>query len=143
MTIDPRDIQIYVLGEHGDTQFPVWSHGNIGGLSVHEWLEKHPSFSEQDLGLIAEKVKNAAYDIIAAKGSTHYGIAISLARITRSILKDEHAVLPVSVHLEDSIKQPMSVLVPLQSSIVKAFAKLLKCLSMSPSNNKCTIPSKH
>ena len=45
-------------------------------------------------------MKNAAYDIIAAKGSTHYGIAISLARITRSILKDEHAVLPVSVHLE-------------------------------------------
>ena len=59
LTIDPRDIQIYVLGEHGDTQFPVWSHGNIGGLSVHEWLEKHPNFSEQDLGLIAEKVKNA------------------------------------------------------------------------------------
>ena len=48
LTIDPRDIQIYVLGEHGDTQFPVWSHGNIGGLSVHEWLEKHPNFSEQD-----------------------------------------------------------------------------------------------
>ena len=100
LTIVPRDIQIYVLGEHGDTQFPVWSHGNIGGLSVHEWLEKHPIFSEQDLGQIAEKVKNAAYDIIAAKGSTHYGIAISLSRITRSILKDEHAVLPVSVHLE-------------------------------------------
>ena len=55
LTIDPRDIQIYVSGEHGDTQFPVWSHSNIGGLSVHEWLEKHPSFSEQDLGLIAEK----------------------------------------------------------------------------------------
>ena len=59
LTIDPRDIQIYVLGEHGDTQFPVWSHGNIGGLSVHEWLEKHPKFfgAGSDLSLIAEKVK--------------------------------------------------------------------------------------
>ena len=142
LTIDPRDIQIYVLGEHGDTQFPVWSHGNIGGLNVHEWLENTQFFGARSRP-DCRKVKNAAYDIIAAKGSTHYGIAISLARITRSILNDEHAVLPVSVHLEGQYQATDVCISSLQSSIVKAFAKLLKCLSMSPSNNKCTIPSKH
>lgn len=98
--IDPRDINIYILGEHGDTQFPVWSHGNIGGLKITEWLAQHPEFSQEDLLTLSERVKNAAYEIISYKGSTHYGIAISLARITQAIFQDENAVLPVSVHLE-------------------------------------------
>ena len=72
------------------------------------------SFSEQDPAWIAEKVKMPLMDIIAAKGSTHYGIVLSLAEITRSIFYDEHAVLPVSVHLLEGQYQanPMSVLVP-------------------------------
>lgn len=98
--IDPRDVNIYILGEHGDTQFPVWSHGNIGGLKISEWLNQHPEFSDSDLIELSENVKNAAYEIIHYKGSTHYGIAISLARITKAILLDENSVLPVSVHLE-------------------------------------------
>lgn len=98
--IDPRDVNIYILGEHGDTQFPVWSHGNIGGLKITEWLTQHPEFSQEDLLTLSENVKNAAYEIINYKGSTHYGIAIALARITQAILQDENAVLPVSVHLE-------------------------------------------
>lgn len=97
--VDPRDVQVYVLGEHGDTQFPVWSHAYIGGLDLKEWIQAHPELTRRDLDVIATDVKNAAYDIIDAKGSTHYGIAISLARITRAILYDENAVLPVSVHL--------------------------------------------
>lgn len=99
INVDPRDVNVYVLGEHGDTQFPVWSHGTIGGLSIGEWLDKHPELSRADLVKIAEEVKVAAYTIIEAKGSTHYGIAIALARITKAILNDEKAVLPVSVHL--------------------------------------------
>ncbi|MBL1230179.1 L-lactate dehydrogenase [Enterococcus sp. BWB1-3] len=98
--IDPRDVNIYILGEHGDTQFPVWSHGNIGGLKITEWLDQHPEFSQEDLLKLSENVKNAAYEIINYKGSTHYGIAIALARITQAILQDENSVLPVSVHLE-------------------------------------------
>lgn len=98
--IDPRDVNIYILGEHGDTQFPVWSHGNIGGLKITEWLIQHPEYSQAELVELAEEVKNAAYEIIGYKGSTHYGIAIALARITKAILQDENAVLPVSVHLE-------------------------------------------
>ncbi|WP_086349987.1 L-lactate dehydrogenase [Candidatus Enterococcus clewellii] len=98
--IDPRDVNIYILGEHGDTQFPVWSHGNIGGLKITEWLAQHPEFSQEELVELSEKVKNAAYEIINYKGSTHYGIAIALARITQAILQDENAVLPVSVHLD-------------------------------------------
>ncbi|MBS7578240.1 MULTISPECIES: L-lactate dehydrogenase [unclassified Enterococcus] len=97
--VDPRDVQVYVLGEHGDSQFPVWSHANIGGLQLNEWSALHPEVSKVEFNEIAESVKNAAYEIIEAKGSTHYGIAIALARITKAIIHDENAVLPVSVHL--------------------------------------------
>lgn len=102
--VDPRDVNIYILGEHGDTQFPVWSHGNIGGLKITEWLAQHPQFSQEELVELSENVKNSAYEIISYKGSTHYGIAIALARITKAILQDENAVLPVSVHLEGQYK---------------------------------------
>ena len=67
LTIDPRDIQIYVLGEHGGDPISSLVPWQYWWLKCSRVAGKHPNFSEQDLGLIAEKVKNAAYDIIAAK----------------------------------------------------------------------------
>lgn len=96
---DPRDIQAYIIGEHGDTQFPVWSHANIGGLQVYEWVKKRPEVTEESLIQLVEDVRDAGYRIIERKGSTYYGIAISLARITKAIFDDEHAILPLSVQL--------------------------------------------
>ena len=97
--VDPRDVQVYVIGEHGDTQLPVWSHANIGGLHLAEWRANHPELTVEKLETLALEVKNTAYNIIEAKGSTHYGVAIALSRITKAILEDENAVLPVTVHL--------------------------------------------
>jgi L-lactate dehydrogenase len=47
-----------------------------------------------------ENVRDAAYTIINLKGATFYGIATALARITRAILDDENAVLPLSVYMD-------------------------------------------
>ena len=48
---------------------------------------------------IAEDVKNAAYKIIERKNATYYGIAMSVVRICRAILRDEKSILPVSTAL--------------------------------------------
>ena len=98
--VDARDVHAYIIGEHGDTQFPVWSHANIGGLPIYDWVEAHPDVTEEQLIDLVIDVRDAAYKIIQRKGSTHYGIAIALARITKAIFDDENAILPLSVYLD-------------------------------------------
>lgn len=99
LSVDARSVHAYIMGEHGDTEFPVWSHANIGGLPIYEWVSSH---SEIDQELLAEsftKVRNAAYEIINKKGATFYGIATNLARITRAILNDENSIFSVSSYM--------------------------------------------
>lgn len=98
--VDARNVHAYILGEHGDTEFPVWSHANIGGLQIYEWVKSHPEVNEQALTEIFFNTRDAAYEIIAKKGATYYGIGVALARITRAIFNDEKAILPLSVLLE-------------------------------------------
>src|SRR5699024_4700396 len=98
--VDARNVHGYILGEHGDTEFPVWSHANVAGLQIYEWVKKHPDIDEEALVNIFFNVRDAAYTIINKKGATFYGIAVALARITRAILNDENSVLPLSVYLD-------------------------------------------
>ncbi len=98
--VDARSVHAYIMGEHGDTEFAVWSHANIGGVKISEWVKQHPEMDENKLVQIFEDVRDAAYKIIDLKGATFYGIATALARITRAILNDEHAILPLSVYMD-------------------------------------------
>ena len=97
--VDARNVHGYILGEHGDTEFPVWSHANVAGLQIYEWVKDHPETDEEELDNLFFNVRDAAYTIIEKKGATFYGIAVALARITKAILNDENAVLPLSVYL--------------------------------------------
>lgn len=103
--VDARNVHGYILGEHGDTEFPVWSHTNIGGLQINEWVKDNPTFNKDALPGIFVKVRDAAYEIIEKKGSTSYGIAVALARITKAILNDEDSILPLSVYLDGQYQQ--------------------------------------
>lgn len=98
--VDAQDVQAYILGEHGDSQFPVWSHANIAGLTIYDWVMKHPEIDEEAMVNLSFNVRDAAYDIIKKKGATFYGIAVSLTRITQAILDNENAILPLSVYLD-------------------------------------------
>ncbi|MFD1465866.1 L-lactate dehydrogenase [Lapidilactobacillus mulanensis] len=100
VNVDARSVHAYIMGEHGDTEFAVWSHANIGGIKIAEWVKQHPEIDESKLVQMFEDVRDAAYTIINLKGATFYGIATALARITRAILDDEHAVLPLSVYMD-------------------------------------------
>ncbi|GIO37337.1 L-lactate dehydrogenase [Paenibacillus antibioticophila] len=91
--INPRSIHAHIVGEHGDSELPLWSLANVAGISLE--------FSEQDREEIFNNTKNAAYEIINAKGATSYAIALALDRIITSILQDEGSVLNVSTLLTD------------------------------------------
>ena len=101
--VDARNVHAYIIGEHGDTELPVWSHANIAGMVLSQYCSvcgRGCEFKEE-LGKIFEEVKNAAYRIIEYKGATYYAIALALVRIAGAILRDENSVLPVSSLIND------------------------------------------
>lgn len=88
--VNPKNIEAYVIGEHGDSEFIPWSNVNIAYKKVSDILEK------SELDKIEEEVRMSAYEIINKKGATAYGIGMCLVMITSAILEDQNIVLPVS-----------------------------------------------
>lgn len=98
--IDPRSVDAFIMGEHGDSEFAVWSHTNVGGLPLYEWVKSHSQTDEKALLNSFYKVKNAAYEIIDKKGATFYGIGMALARIVEAIINDTNSVFSTSSYLD-------------------------------------------
>ena len=88
--INPKSIHAFQVGEHGDSEFALWSSANIGGQPVTTMMPK------STLNGIEGFVRGKAYEIIDRKGSTEYGIGVSTVRILSCILGDERRVLSVS-----------------------------------------------
>ena len=100
--VSTASVHAYIIGEHGDTEFPLWSRASIGTVPILEWeRDGHPRFTLDELQDIAVDVRDAAYKVIQGKGATNYAIGLSSARIVEAILSDEHAVMPVSTVLRD------------------------------------------
>ncbi|MFD5278142.1 L-lactate dehydrogenase [Pseudarthrobacter sp. NPDC058362] len=90
-----------MVGEHGDTEFPVWSGATIGPVPIRDWTTNGERvFTSGYLEAAAREVTQAAYKVIAGKGATNYAIGLSGARIVEALLRDENAVLPVSTVLD-------------------------------------------
>ena len=99
--VDSRNVHTVIIGEHGDTEFPVNSIANVSGIPLYDFfaLENQDGY-EAMLAEIQEDVRTSAYEIIKKKGATYYGIAMAVGKICRSIVSDEKSMLPVSVELE-------------------------------------------
>ncbi len=95
LAIASPSIHAYILGEHGDTQFPAWSSAYIGGTPLSSF--KLPM---QKLNEIAKHTKDKAYEIIACKGSTYYGIATCVATLCHIIVSDQKRIIPVSCYIQ-------------------------------------------
>lgn len=90
LDICPKNIEAYVIGEHGDSEFVPWSNANISLRKISSFITK------EDMQKIEDEVRNSAYEIINKKGATAYGIGMCLVRITNAILEDKKIILPVS-----------------------------------------------
>lgn len=90
LDVHPKSVHAYQVGEHGDSEFTLWSSANLGGEKITSCL---PKYRRDE---IEKSVRDQAYEIIKLKGATHYGIAGCVVQIVSCILNDEHRVLPVS-----------------------------------------------
>lgn len=95
--VSPDSVHAYILGEHGDSSFPVWSTANIAGVNLRNFKK----YNKKAMEKIFQKTKNAAYEVIAKKGSTYYAIGLGIVRIVRAIFSDKNTVIALSTYLKD------------------------------------------
>jgi L-lactate dehydrogenase len=102
LQVDPRNVHAYVIGEHGDSEVPVWSLANVAGIRLRDYCPicKVP-YSPEMFNDLFLNVKNAGYEIIKRKGRTFYAVALAMTKIVESIFRNENAVLTVSHFLQD------------------------------------------
>ncbi len=96
LNINPKSIHAYIVGEHGDSEFALWSSASVGNMSLGTCRK----LTLQDRREIFEQARNAAYTIIEGKQATYYAIGSGCAHLVRAIVHDKHTVLPVSHLLE-------------------------------------------
>ncbi|RUR75524.1 L-lactate dehydrogenase [Chlorogloeopsis fritschii PCC 9212] len=100
LELDPRSLHAYVIGEHGDSEVPVWSKVNIAGMNLLD-VEAEGKDINPLLQDIFAQVKNAAYEIIQRKGATSYAIGLGVAQIVQAILRNQNRVLTVSTLIQN------------------------------------------
>jgi L-lactate dehydrogenase len=100
--VEARSVHAYIIGEHGDSEVPVWSLANIAGLRLADYADLNGMTHDQStLDDIFRRTRDAAYHIIERKGATYYAVAAGLMRIVEAILRDQHTVLSVSSLIRD------------------------------------------
>lgn len=98
LEISPKSVHAYVLGEHGDSEVLHWSGAMAGDMPVGRFASAvGKTLSPEVMASIDEGVRRAAYQIIAGKGATYYGIGAGLSQIVRAIQNDSRAMYTVSV----------------------------------------------
>jgi L-lactate dehydrogenase len=100
--VDARSIHAYIIGEHGDSEVPVWSLANIAGMRLPEFCQaQNLPYDPHAMDEIFVQTWDAAYRIIERKGATYYAVAAGLMRITQAILRNQSTVLSTSSLIND------------------------------------------
>ena len=97
LNVDSRGVHAFIIGEHGDSELAAWSSATVSGVPLNNFCEMRGHFNHDEATeRIAENVKNSAYEIIAKKKATYFGVAMAVRRICEAIIRDEKSVLPVT-----------------------------------------------
>jgi len=100
--VDASSVHAYIIGEHGDSEVPIWSLANIAGMRLPEFCKTQGlAYDPKAMDEIFTRTRDAAYHIIERKGATYYAVAAGLMRITQAILRNQSTVLSVSSLVKD------------------------------------------
>jgi len=102
LNVAAANVHAYIVGEHGDSEAPLWSSVHIAGIPLDHFSSPNaPPLTARDREEIFHNVRDAAAQVIAAKGATNWAVGLAVARILEAILRDEQAILTVSGLLTD------------------------------------------
>ncbi|MEH1847048.1 MAG: NAD(P)-binding domain-containing protein [Nostoc sp.] len=102
LNVSKLDVHVYVIGEHGDSEFVVWSNAFIGGIPLIKFPIPQGATLEQIQEEYAELTRKRGYNISERKGNTSYGISIVVSQLVDTILRDEKQIFPVSVRADSN-----------------------------------------
>ena len=100
LQVNIEDINAYIVGEHGDSQLPIYSSANIGGFPLKDFAKQVGVTIDEDE--LTDRTQNGGGEIISLKGATFYGIAMAVSNIVETIMKDNSAIIPVAHVLDES-----------------------------------------
>ena len=100
--ISPTHVHANIMGEHGDSEFPVWSSAKITSIPIRDWVDStgHRMFDDRLLEQLGDEAMHAAYKVIEGKGATNYAIGLTGARLTEALLSSRRTVFPLSSVLD-------------------------------------------
>lgn len=102
LNVDKQDVHVYVIGEHGDSEFTVWSSAFVGGIPLNEFPMPEGTSLSQIKQDYTELIRKRGYAITERKGNTSYGVATVVAQLINTILRDEKKIFTVSVKADAS-----------------------------------------
>ncbi|MCL4560609.1 MAG: L-lactate dehydrogenase [Chloroflexi bacterium] len=130
--VDARSVHAFIIGEHGDSEVPVWSLANIAGMQLEVYCAANGvECVDEDMEAIFRQTRDAAYHIIELKGATYYAVASGLLRIVEAILRDQSTVLSVCSHLQE-YGEIQDVCLSLPTVISRAGIERVLKLDLSP-----------
>jgi L-lactate dehydrogenase len=97
LDIERESVHAYVIGEHGDSSFPVWSSATVGAIRLEQFELPEGRAWPQVKGELAAVTRQRGMSIHERKGFTSYGVAAAVARIVRAVARDEKRIFMVSV----------------------------------------------
>lgn len=132
--VDARSVHAFIVGEHGDSEVPVWSLANIAGMQLEAFCAVNGLVLDDDARrAIFEQTRDAAYHIIERKGATYYAVAAGLMRIVEAILRDQGTVLSVSTLIDDGSLGQGEVCLSLPTVVGRGGAERVLRLTLAPS----------
>lgn len=131
LQVDPRSVHALVLGEHGDSEVPIWSLANVAGVNLAAY-QGGGRLTAEERQCISEDTRTAAYSIIDAKGATYYAIALALHRLCEAILRNEGSVLTVSTLARGRYGLPNDVYIGLPAVVGRTGVREVIELPLSP-----------
>lgn len=100
LNVSKQDVHVYVIGEHGDSELPIWSSAFIGTISLSDFpLPKDISLT-QIQEEYTQATRQRAYNISERKGNTCYGVATVVAELVDTVLRSEKKIFTVSVRAD-------------------------------------------
>lgn len=104
--VDPRSVQAYSMGEHGDSQMVPWSVVTVGGKSFYDVVRDNKErLGNVNFDALVKETTQAGWEVFNRKGTTYYGIASACVGIIKAIMYDENRIIPVSTLLEGEFGQ--------------------------------------
>jgi L-lactate dehydrogenase len=115
LDVDPRQVYAYMLGEHGDSQYPYLSGATVAGIP----LAQFPGYSKEMVDEVINATRFGGAEVIKRKGGTFYAVAPMIVELIKAIKDDTHQVLPVSTLLNGEFLDMRNVALSLPCVIGK------------------------